>query len=878
MASIQLSANGICIGGQPKILLCASLFYFRIPRENWCARMAQLRMAGYNCIDVYIPWNFHELRPGEWHFDGMHDVDAFLSLAAQHGLYVIARPGPYICSEWDGGGLPSWLHHKKLALRQDDPAYLHDLNRWLEKILPIIAARQQGGGGSVVAVQLENEMDYFRCEQPGAYMMKLRDTARACGVTVPLIACAGQCDIQGAYGYAADVYPTFNAYCDDGFTHLESQLAHMRLLAAGQDAPLMITETNRLHDTLKRELACGVKLISPYNQVGGSDIDMTNGISNWASDIRRPLALMASDYDFDSMITVDGRLRKEVGKARLMGSLISSLGAHLAAAEPCDAPVAPVSDFPTALALGQDGRDEPLYPALRMDCGWIFGATNLGQSGGTMRFDTPQGQAAVRFDPGETKLLPWRLALAPWDCGAMLLWSEAELGWLHRVEDTLQITLVGDAQARAAILDGQRCVIAQGEEWSQVAEGVRLRILPAEKAALDCPLLPALSAAIPSEIQTRSAVRVKVHPADIRAHAKPLGEGVRTMEAAGIYRGDVFYEMTLPDSAPLLLKDPADFLWAYHIDSCQARYCDGSSLCLDTQPGDWRIRVQSWGHSNFDDVRQPALKMGSSKGLAQMVRVLDRSDITNLWFIYPDAKYEAQNRPELRATDQILATTINTWSYPASPMRADFVRKVHLRADCDSFWLHVEQEGIGLTAWVDGVEAGSLRAGDHYLDLTGASKPGQGVELRLRVTRRFSHESLGNVTLLSGQKVQGVQMYGFCVEDWQMLQPEGPGDTAALPLLLPAGSERVLCDILPEGPGKPRMLVLEGTGIEATLIAHQHVCGRVLLASPGYPEVRGGSSRRIYLPGEWAQDARLHVCALGAGGKLTGLYWEEIIS
>ena len=92
MSTVTLRENELQLNGKATTLLCASLFYFRIPRENWEERMDQLRMAGYNCIDVYIPWNFHELRPGEWHFEDEHDVSAFLSLAARHGLYVIARP------------------------------------------------------------------------------------------------------------------------------------------------------------------------------------------------------------------------------------------------------------------------------------------------------------------------------------------------------------------------------------------------------------------------------------------------------------------------------------------------------------------------------------------------------------------------------------------------------------------------------------------------------------------------------------------------------------------------------------------------------------------------------------------------------------------
>ena len=80
------------------VMLCASLFYFRLPPEQWRARLEQVAGSGYTCVDVYLPWNFHELAPGEWDFTGGRDVAAFLDLARDVGLHVIARPGPYICS------------------------------------------------------------------------------------------------------------------------------------------------------------------------------------------------------------------------------------------------------------------------------------------------------------------------------------------------------------------------------------------------------------------------------------------------------------------------------------------------------------------------------------------------------------------------------------------------------------------------------------------------------------------------------------------------------------------------------------------------------------------------------------------------------------
>ena len=122
---VELQSSGIWINGRPLILLTSSLFYFRLPSSEWRSRMRCLRLLGYNAIDVYFPWNYHELEPGLWNFSGERDVRVFLHQAKAEGLWVVARPGPYICSEWDGGALPAYLSVKPdLKLRDNDLDYL----------------------------------------------------------------------------------------------------------------------------------------------------------------------------------------------------------------------------------------------------------------------------------------------------------------------------------------------------------------------------------------------------------------------------------------------------------------------------------------------------------------------------------------------------------------------------------------------------------------------------------------------------------------------------------------------------------------------------------------------------------------------------------
>uniref|UniRef100_A0A803YBQ2 Beta-galactosidase n=1 Tax=Meleagris gallopavo TaxID=9103 RepID=A0A803YBQ2_MELGA len=145
----------------------------RCPRRMLClCRRCPLCM-------VYVPWNYHEPQPGVYDFTGDRDVEAFLDLAAELGLLVILRPGPYICAEWDMGGLPAWLLWKAdIILRSSDPAYLAAVDAWLHVLLPKIKPRLYQHGGNIISVQVENEYgSYYACDP--SYLQHLLGTFRA---------------------------------------------------------------------------------------------------------------------------------------------------------------------------------------------------------------------------------------------------------------------------------------------------------------------------------------------------------------------------------------------------------------------------------------------------------------------------------------------------------------------------------------------------------------------------------------------------------------------------------------------------------------------------------------------------------------------------
>ncbi|XP_053554161.1 beta-galactosidase [Bombina bombina] len=148
--------------GQCFRYISGSIHYFRIPAEYWRDRLMKMYMTGLNAIQVYVPWNMHEPLPGVYDFKGDRDLEHFLDLSNELGLLVIMRPGPYICAEWDNGGLPPWLLNKKdIALRTSDPDYLNAVDAWMSVLLPKLRPRLYNNGGNIISVQVENEYGSF---------------------------------------------------------------------------------------------------------------------------------------------------------------------------------------------------------------------------------------------------------------------------------------------------------------------------------------------------------------------------------------------------------------------------------------------------------------------------------------------------------------------------------------------------------------------------------------------------------------------------------------------------------------------------------------------------------------------------------------------
>ncbi|MBI3990592.1 MAG: beta-galactosidase [Candidatus Omnitrophica bacterium] len=187
---ITFDSNRFYLDGKPFFMTAASIHYFRVPPQLWRDRIRKAKDAGFNTIETYIAWNFHEMKEGEYNFSGNRDIEKFINICASENLFVFVRPGPYICSEWDNGALPAWLNVKNgIKFRAYNPVYLKYVDKWFDKLMPIFVKHQYTRGGNIILMQIENEYIYPERTGGKKYLEHLRDGFRKRGIDVPLTAC-----------------------------------------------------------------------------------------------------------------------------------------------------------------------------------------------------------------------------------------------------------------------------------------------------------------------------------------------------------------------------------------------------------------------------------------------------------------------------------------------------------------------------------------------------------------------------------------------------------------------------------------------------------------------------------------------------------------
>ncbi|KAI4814879.1 hypothetical protein KUCAC02_005059 [Chaenocephalus aceratus] len=178
---LRANSSQFTLEGEPFCIPGGSIHYFRVPRAHWEDQLMRMKACGLNTLTTYVPWNLHEPEKGTFNFQDQLDLKAFINLAAETGLWVILRPGPYICAEWDLGGLPSWLlQDKDMQLRTTYPGFVNAANLYFDTLVAVIKPLMFEEGGPIIAVQVENEYGSYAKDE--SYMPFVRHCLQSRGI------------------------------------------------------------------------------------------------------------------------------------------------------------------------------------------------------------------------------------------------------------------------------------------------------------------------------------------------------------------------------------------------------------------------------------------------------------------------------------------------------------------------------------------------------------------------------------------------------------------------------------------------------------------------------------------------------------------------
>lgn len=192
MSEFAYSGNHFIKDGEEYTIISGAMHYFRIPREYWRDRLTKLKECGFNTVETYTCWNLHEPQEGVFDFSGMLDLEAYIDIAAELGLNVILRPGPYICAEWEFGGLPAWLlNYKDMDIRCNDEIFISKVERYYKELLRRVVPKLCTNGGNIIMMQIENEYGSYGNDHE--YMQKIADIYIENGVDCQLYTSDGAC-------------------------------------------------------------------------------------------------------------------------------------------------------------------------------------------------------------------------------------------------------------------------------------------------------------------------------------------------------------------------------------------------------------------------------------------------------------------------------------------------------------------------------------------------------------------------------------------------------------------------------------------------------------------------------------------------------------
>ncbi|MFO1514043.1 MAG: beta-galactosidase [Verrucomicrobiota bacterium] len=315
--TFTIGTNDFLLDGQRFQIRCGEIHAPRVPPEYWRHRLQMAKAMGLNTVCAYLFWNLHEPRPGEFNWSYEADAAQFCRIAQEEGLWVILRPGPYACAEWEMGGTPWWLlKHDDIKLRTRDPRYIGAAKRYFAEVARVLGPLQITKGGPILMVQVENEYGFFG--KDAEYMGELRRVFIDAGFDVPLFACNPKDALRN--GWREDLFPVVNFGSDPegGFKALRQILPEGKgPLMCGEFYPGWFDTWGAPHhlgktDQYLRDLEYMLKhnaSFSIYMAHGGTTFGFWPGCD-------RPFKPDTSSYDYDAPISEAGWTTDKFFKTR----------------------------------------------------------------------------------------------------------------------------------------------------------------------------------------------------------------------------------------------------------------------------------------------------------------------------------------------------------------------------------------------------------------------------------------------------------------------------------------------------------------------------------------------------------------------------------
>ena len=375
--TFKVGSGTFLLSGKPFVVKAAELHYPRIPQPYWEHRIKMCKALGMNTICLYVFWNIHEQQEGVFDFSGQNDVAAFCRLCQKNGMYVIVRPGPYVCAEWDMGGLPWWLLKKKdIRLREQDPYFMERVRIFEQKVGEQLASLTIQRGGPIIMIQVENEYGSYGTDKP--YVSEIRDCLRSIyGAEMTLFQCDWASNFEN--NGLSDLVWTMNFGTGANIDAQFKRLGELR-----PDAPKMCSEFwsgwfdkwGARHETrpaadmvagIDRMLSKGISF-SLYMTHGGTSF------GHWAGANSPGFAPDVTSYDYDAPINEYGLATPKFDELRKMMAKYTD-GRKLPAVPKAPMPIIAVPEFELTefapLEAGVTGQKEgTLMTFEEMDMGW----------------------------------------------------------------------------------------------------------------------------------------------------------------------------------------------------------------------------------------------------------------------------------------------------------------------------------------------------------------------------------------------------------------------------------------------------------------------------------------------------------------------------